>query len=329
MKAFVLRSYGSADQLELTDVEMPTPADDEVLVRVRASSVNPYDWHLMRGEPYVARLLPGGMGLLGPKLRILGCDMAGEVEAVGSGVTAFHPGDAVLGLLDHGGFAQYVSVSEKLLVRVPRGLSLEQAAAMPMAAVTALVAVRDVARVRPGHKVLVNGASGGVGTHAVQIARALGAEMVTGICSARNAALVRSIGADQVIDYDSHDVRGAGGRYDVVIDIAGRRPVTAYRRILARDATFVVVGGPAGRWLQPAGHLAASLALARFGPHRVAWADAVGCPAKQAALKTLTELVEGGALMPVIDRRYPFDDLRAAITYQEAGHAAGKVVLAV
>jgi NADPH:quinone reductase-like Zn-dependent oxidoreductase len=328
MKAFVLRSYGSADQLELADVDTPVPVGDEVLVRVRASSVNPYDWHLMRGEPYVARLMPGPMGLRGPKLRILGCDVAGEVEAVGPEVTAFRPGDAVFGLLEHGGFARYVNVGERLLAPMPRSLSYEQAAAMPMAAVTALLAVREAGRVQPGHEVLVNGASGGVGTCAVQIGRVLGAT-VTGVCSARNADLVRSIGADHVIDYTTQDVARAGGHYDVVIDIAGSRPVTAYRRLLSRDATFVVVGGPPGRWLQPARHVLSSLALAPFVRPRIASPDVLGCAAKKAALITLTDLVDSGKLTPVIDRCYPFGDLRAAVTYQETGHAAGKVVLAV
>jgi len=329
MKAFVLRSYGSPDQLELTEVDTPVPADDEVLVRVHASSVNPYDWHLMRGEPYVGRLMPGGMGLLGPRQRILGCDMAGQVEAVGPAVTSLRPGDNVFGLLEHGCFAEYVSVKESFLAAMPRGLSYQQAAAMPMAAVTALLAVRDAGRVRPGDEVLVNGASGGVGTCAVQIALALGAALVTGICSARNADLVRSIGADQVIDYATEDAARSGRHYDMVIDVAGNRPVTAYRRVLRRGATFVVVGGPAGRWLQPAGHVIGSLALAPFVPPRVASPDVLGCKAKQAALMTLTGLVEDGKLAPVIDRTYPFEDLRAAVTYQEAGHAAGKVVLAV
>jgi NADPH:quinone reductase-like Zn-dependent oxidoreductase len=328
MKAFVLRSYGSADQLELADVATPVPADDEVLVRVRASSVNPYDWHLMRGEPYVARFMSGAMGLLGPKLRILGCDMSGQVESVGAAVTAFSPGDAVFGLLEHGGFGQYVTAGEQLLAPMPRDLSYEQAAALPMAAVTALLAVRDAGRVQAGHSVLVNGASGGVGTYAVQIARALGA-MVTGICSARNADLVRFIGADQVIDYTTQDVAGAGRHYDVVIDIAGSRAVTAYRRVVSRDTRFVVVGGLPGRWLQPAGHLIASLALAPLVPPRVTSPDVLGYQAKKAALMTLAGLVDDGRLAPVIDRSYPFDELRAAVAYQEGGHARGKVVLTV
>lgn len=329
MKAFVLRSYGSPDQLELTDVETPVPADDEVLVRVHASSVNPYDWHLMRGEPYVGRLMPGGMGLLGPRRRILGCDVAGQVEVVGPAVKSFRAGDNVFGLLEHGAYAQYVCARESLLAAMPRRLSYQQAAAMPMAAVTALLAVRDTGRVGPGDEVLINGASGGVGTCAVQIALALGAGLVTGICSGRNADLVRSIGAHQVIDYTTEDAARSGRHYDAVIDIAGNRPVTAYRRVLSRGATFVVVGGPPGRWLQPAGHVMGSLALAPFVPPRVALPDVLGCQAKQAALMTLADLVDEGKLAPVIDRCYPFEDLPAAVTYQEAGHAAGKVVLAV
>lgn len=328
MKAFVLRSYGSADQLELADVSTPLPAANEVLVRVRATSVNPYDWHLMRGEPYAARLVPGVMGVLSPKLRILGCDVAGQVEAVGASVTQFRPGDAVFGLLECGGFGQYVTVTEQLLAPAPRNLSYEQAAALPMAAVTALLAIRDAGRVHAGSRVLVNGASGGVGTFAVQIARSLGAR-VTGVCSARNAGLVRSIGADKVIDYARQDLAEAGRRHDVVIDVAGSRSVTAYRPVMCRDATFVVVGGPAGRWVQPAGHLIASFALAPFLPQRVAWADVVGYGAKNAALTTLTELVGNGTLAPVIDRCYPFHELPAAVAYQESGHPGGKVVVTV
>src|SRR6516165_10131729 len=200
MKAFDLHRYGPPDLLELTDTDKPVPADDEVLVRVRATSINPYDWHIMRGEPYIARLMPGGLGLRGPKLRILGCDMAGQVEAVGKHVTQFRPGDDVFGLLDQGGFAEYVTARESLLAPKPGNLSYEQAAAVPMAAVTALLGVRDAGRLQPGQKLLVNGASGGVGTFAVQIARALGAK-AAGVCGPRNVGLVASIGADEVIDY--------------------------------------------------------------------------------------------------------------------------------
>lgn len=328
MKAFVLGSYGSSDHLDLTAVDTPVPAADEVLVRVRATSVNPYDWHHMRGEPRVARLMPGTLGLRAPKLRILGGDMAGQVEAVGEDVTEFRPGDDVFALLEQGGFAEYVSVPERLLARKPGNLSYEQAAAVPMAATTALLGLRDVARIEPGQKVLVNGASGGVGTFAVQIARALGAR-ADAVCSLANADLARSIGADDVIDYTSQDFTRSGRRYDVLLDIAGSRPVFACRRVLAPRGTLVLIGGPAGRWLQPAGHMFSALAMAPLVSQRIAMADTVSCTAKKQILMTLTTLIEDGKVTPVISRRYPLHDIREAVRYQEQGHAAGKVVVTI
>jgi len=328
MKAFVLGSYGSSDHLDLTAVDTPVPAADEVLVRVRATSVNPYDWHHMRGEPRVARMMPGTLGLRAPKLRILGGDMAGQVEAVGEDVTEFRPGDDVFALLEQGGFAEYVSVPERLLARKPGNLSYEQAAAVPMAATTALLGLRDVARIEPGQKVLVNGASGGVGTFAVQIARALGAR-ADAVCSLPNADLARSIGADEVIDYTSQDFTRSGRRYDVLLDIAGSRPVFACRRVLAPRGTLVLIGGPAGRWLQPAGHMFSALAMAPLVSQRIAMADTVSCTAKKQILMTLTTLIEDGKVTPVISRRYPLHDIREAVRYQEQGHAAGKVVVTI
>jgi NADPH:quinone reductase-like Zn-dependent oxidoreductase len=328
MKAYVLRTYGSSEQLRLTDTDRPVPADDEVLVRVRATSVNPYDWHHMRGEPYVARLLPGGPGLRTPSLRVLGCDMAGRVEAVGRAVTGFRPGDDVYALLEQGGFAEYVCVPERLLARMPNNLSHEQAAAVPMAGVTALLAVRDQGRVRPGQSVLVNGASGGVGTFAVQIARALGAR-VAGVCGTRNVDLVRSIGAEEVIDYRTASFPSNGRRYDLLVDIAGSQPLSAYRRVLASKGTLVLVGGPASRWLQPAGHVFATLVRGSFASQRVVLADAVAHTPKRSALETLTELIERGDVTPVIDRRFSFDEIPAAVAYQEQGRAPGKVVVSV
>ena len=328
MKAFVLGSYGPSDHLDLTAVDTPVPAADEVLVRVRATSVNPYDWHHMRGEPRVARLMPGTLGLRAPKLRILGGDMAGQVEAVGEDVTEFRPGDDVFALLEQGGFAEYVSVPERLLARKPANLSYEQAAAVPMAATTALLGLRDVARIEPGQKVLVNGASGGVGTFAVQIARALGAR-ADAVCSLPNADLARSIGADDVIDYTSQDFTRSGRRYDVLLDIAGSRPVIACRRVLAPRGTLVLIGGPAGRWLQPAGHMFSALAMAPLVSQRIAMADTVSCTAKKQILMTLTTLIEDGKVTPVISRRYPLHDIREAVRYQEQGHAAGKVVVTI
>jgi NADPH:quinone reductase-like Zn-dependent oxidoreductase len=328
MKAFVLGSYGSSDHLGLTAVDTPVPAADEVLVRVRATSVNPYDWHHMRGEPRVARMMPGTLGLRAPKVRILGGDMAGQVEAVGEDVTEFRPGDDVFALLEQGGFAEYVSVPERLLARKPGNLSYEQAAAVPMAATTALLGLRDVARIEPGQKVLVNGASGGVGTFAVQIARALGAR-ADAVCSLPNADLARSIGADDVIDYTSQDFTRSGRRYDVLLDIAGSRPVFACRRVLAPRGTLVLIGGPAGRWLQPAGHMFSALAMAPLVSQRIAMADTVSCTAKKQILMTLTTLIEDGKVTPVISRRYPFHDIQEAVRYQEQGHAAGKVVVTI
>jgi len=329
MKAFVLRSYGSPDHLDLAAVDTPVPAPGEVLVRVRATSVNPYDWHYMRGEPRVARLMPGTMELRTPKLRILGCDMAGQVEAVGRDVTEFRPGDDVFALLERGGgFAEYVSVPERMLARKPGNLSYEQAAAVPMAAVTALLGLRDVGRTEPGQQVLVNGASGGIGTFAVQIARALGAR-ADAVCSSPNADLVRSLGAADVIDYTREDFTRRGRRYDVLLDVAGSRPVSACRRVLTPRGTLVLVGGPAGRWLQPAGHVFASLAMGPLVPQRIALADTVSCPAKKQVLMTLTTLIEDGKVTPAVSRTYPFHDLAEAVRYQEQGHAPGKVVVTI
>ncbi|WP_242546882.1 NAD(P)-dependent alcohol dehydrogenase [Amycolatopsis sp. MtRt-6] len=299
------------------DLADPVPGAGEVLVRVHATSVNPYDWHFLRGEPYVARLMPGGFGLR-PRAGILGCDLAGRVETAGA---RFAPGDDVYALLPRGAHAEYVCVREDLLAPMPSNLTHEQAAAMPMAAVTALLALRGV---EAGQRVLVNGASGGVGTFAVQLAKALGAQVDA---VSTNASLVRSLGAERVFDYRAEDFTRSGRRYDFVLDIAGGRSVFACRRVLARDGTFVAVGGPPGRWVQPAGHVFAALASGPVARRRVVLADAVACPDKAAALRELAGFVERGAVTPVVDRSYPFDDLRAAFAYSEAGHAKGKIVV--
>jgi NADPH:quinone reductase-like Zn-dependent oxidoreductase len=326
MKAFVVRSYG-IDQLALADVDRPVPAADEVLVRVRATSVNPYDWHGILGEPYVARLMSGMLGLRAPKVAVPGCDLAGQVEAVGANVTAFGPGDDVYALVSDGGFAEYACVRQDLLARKPANISYEQAATVPMAAVTALIAVRDSGRLEPGQAVLVNGASGGVGTFAVQIAKALGAT-VTGVCSARNADLVRSLGADSVIDYTSEDFTRKGRRYDLILDIAGGHSALACRRALTPKGTLVIVGGPPGRWVQPAGHAFGVLAQGAFISQRVTMAMAVSAEKKR-LLDDLTALIEDGKVTPVIDRSYPFDDIRAAVEYQLEGHVPGKVAVTI
>lgn len=326
MKAYFLRAYGPPANLELTDLDKPVPAGDEVLVRVRATSVNPYDWHYMRGEPMIARLMPGTVSLRRPKVRVLGCDMAGEVEAVGPAVTRFKPGDAVFALLEHGGFAEYVAVPENLLVPKPQNLTHEEAAAVPMAAVTALLAVRDVGRAAAGQTVLVNGATGGVGSFAVQIARAAGAT-VTAVCGSKNADLAGSLGASRVIDYQSQDFTKSGRRYDVVVDIAGQYPARRLRRALPRTGTLVLVGGPAGRWLQPAGHVLGALVSGSVARQRVALADTVGCQDKAAKLAEVADLITAGEVTPAIDEVYPFEELPKAIARQELGHARGKIVV--
>ncbi|WP_433526522.1 NAD(P)-dependent alcohol dehydrogenase [Nocardia pseudovaccinii] len=326
MKAYVLRAFGPPEQLTLTDIDQPVPADDEVLVRVRATSVQPYDWHFLRGEPYIARLMGGGVGLRKPSIAILGADVAGVVEAVGKAVTGFQPGDEVFALLKGGGFAEYVCVRESELAPKPKNLSFEQAAAVPLAANTALVALRDEGRIQAGQRVLINGASGGVGTFAVQLAHAFGA-VVTGICGTRNTELIRSLGADAVIDYTAADFTRNGQRYDLLVDIAGTRSMSACRRALTAKGTYVAVGGPAGRWVQPAGRMFAALALAPFISQRVALAEVTRCTRNRENLLALTELIEDGKITPVIDRTYPFTEIPAAVRYQEEGHATGKVVV--
>lgn len=270
--------------------------------------------------------MPGTLGLRRSKLSILGADIAGEVEAVGATVTEFRPGDDVFAMTKQGGFAEYVCVREDELAPMPRNLSFDQAAAVPMAANTALIALRDVGRVQRGQQVLVNGASGGVGTFAVQLAQAFGAE-VTAVCSTRNIDLVKSIGARDVIDYTTEDFTRRGQRYDLLLDVSGSHSGRACRRALTRDGAFVAIGGPPGRWLQPAGHVAAALAMSPFVSQRMVLADVVQCTQNKQNLITLSGLIEDGVITPVIDRSYPFDEIPAALAYQEAGHARGKVVI--
>jgi NADPH:quinone reductase-like Zn-dependent oxidoreductase len=329
MKAFVLRGYGPPENLHLTEIDKPVPGEKEVLVRVRATSVQPYDWHHLRGEPFVARfMLSDTIGVRGPKISVLGADLAGQVEAIGAGVTAFQPGDEVFAMVKQGGFAEYACVAESELAPMPKSLSFEQAAAVPLAGLTALLAVRDEGRIRDGHRVLINGASGGVGTFAVQLAKAFGGE-VTGVCSGRNLELVRSLGADHVIDYTRSDFTRTGRRYDLLVDIAGSRSAWACRRIMARDGSYVVVGGQPGRWVQPAGHVFAALAISLLVPHRVAGAEVYHATGNRERLTALAKLIDDGKVQPVIDRRYSFEEIPAAVRYVEEGHAPGKVVVAV
>lgn len=328
MKAIAQDRYGSPDVLLLRDVDRPVPADDEVLVRVRAAAVNARDWHVMRGDPYLARLVPGLMGLRAPAVRIRGTDFAGEVAAVGRRVTRFRPGDEVYGEVD-GAFAEYVCAPEGVVDLKPANLTREQAAALPLAANTALVGLRDHGRVRAGQRVLVNGASGGVGTFAVQIGKWLGAE-VTAVCSTRNVDLVASLGADHVIDYTQDDFTRDEGRYDVVLDLVGNRSLTALRRTLVPGGTLVLSGGgvsTGGSLVGPMGLIIrAKLAGPLVRGHRVVVLDAR--PSRE-NLATLRELAESGALVPVIDRTYELGEVPDAIRYVEDEHARAKVVITV
>ncbi len=322
MKAIVSEEYGGPEVLELRDVDAPALHPDGVLVRVRASSVNPYDWHVMRGLPYLVRLTEGRSR---PKQPIRGVDVAGVVEAVGENVTAFRPGDEVFGA-KAGALAEYVCVGPKNgLAAKPAGLTFEQAAAIPLAGVTALQALRDKGRLEAGQRVLVNGAAGGVGTFAVQIAKALGA-MVTGVCSGRNVDLVTSIGADRVLDYAEVDFARSGERYDLVVDNVGNRSLSDLRRALTPHGTLVVVGGGGGNWIGPMMLPLRAAMLSPFVGQRL-----LPFLAKhtQDDLLVLKELAETGKIVPVIDRTYPLAEAAEAIRYLETGHARGKVVVTV
>jgi NADPH:quinone reductase-like Zn-dependent oxidoreductase len=322
MKAVTYCDYGSPDVLKVEDVEKPAPADDQLLVRVRAASVNPLDWHYVRGTPYFAR---AEMGLRKPKITRLGVDFAGTVEAVGKSVTKFKPGDEVFGGRT-GAFGQYVTVRQDRAVALkPANVSFEQAAAVPIAALTALQGLRDQGKLQAGQKVLVNGASGGVGTFAVQIAKSFGAD-VTGVCSTRNVGLVKSIGADHVVDYTRDDFTKRAERYDVILDNVGNHSVLDCRRALQPKGRYVIVGGPSGRWLDPMPRAVAALVLSRFVSQdlRMFLAEL-----NQQDLGVLRDLMQSGKVTPVVDRRYKLADVAEAIRYVEAGHARGKVVITV
>ena len=323
MKAIAYEAYGSADILEVKDVRKPYVEADLVLVRVRAASANPYDWHFMRGVPYIART---AMGLRKPKYSLLGTDVAGEVEAVGNAVTRFQPGDAVFGFVGSGGFAEYVSAPEKLLALKPDNLSFEQAATVPLAGVTALQGLRDAGKIQSGQEVLIVGASGGVGTFAVQIAKSYGAD-VTGVCSTRNVEMVRSIGADHVIDYTRKDFTRTGQRYDLIFQLAGTASPSACRRALAPRGRLVLSSGDSpGRIIGPVGRIIKAIVMSPFigqtlGPF-------VAKPSSN-DLEFLRQLIEAGRVAPVIDRTYPLTEAADAIRYLETGHARGKVVIFV
>jgi NADPH:quinone reductase-like Zn-dependent oxidoreductase len=322
MKAITYHRYGPPEVLEFEDVPAPAVEDGEVLVRVRAASVNPRDWHFLRGLPVVMR--PFGLRL--PEDGAFGSDLAGQVEAVGGGVTRFRPGDEVYAHVHDGAFAEQAAVPEAVLGRKPANLSFEQAAAVPLAALTALQGLRDHGRVRPGQHVLVIGASGGVGTFTVQLAKWLGAE-VTGVSSTRNLELVRSLGADHVVDYTREDVTRGPRRYDLVIQLAGTASPAALRRVLTPRGTLLLSSGESeSRWFGPFGRMIRAVALSPFVGQRLAPFEAK--PSSD-DLQVLTELIESGRLAPVIDRTYPLRDTPEAIRYLETGRARGKVVLTV
>jgi NADPH:quinone reductase-like Zn-dependent oxidoreductase len=316
MKAFVYEKYGPPETLRLAEVDKPAPDADHVLVKVRAASVNAADWHVLRGKPLFSRAT---LGLLRPRRQVLGVDIAGQVEAVGSGVTRFQPGDEVYAnLLDHGygGFAEYVSAPVDVISLKPPSLSFEEAAAVPMAAATALQGLRRHGELQPGQRVLINGASGGVGTFAVQLAKAYGAE-VTAVTSTRNLELVRSLGADHVLDYTTTDALGGGQRYDLILDTVGNRSVPDLRRALAQGGKAAVTGFTS---------VAKLLAVSLRGGKDIAQVQA---HVTTRDLELLSELIEAGKVRPQIDRRYRFTEIPAAIAYLEQGRARAKVVAEV
>jgi len=317
MRAVIYTEYGPPDVLQITDVPRPSPADDEVLIRVCAASVNPLDWRIMRGRPFFIRFLTGG--LRRPKVTRPGVDVAGEVEAVGRNVTLFKPGDAVFGSC-RGAFAEYVCTAESAVVVKPGNFTFEQAAAVPVAALTALQALRDHGGVRPGHKVLVDGASGGVGTFAIQIAKSFGAE-VTAVCSTGKMDTARSLGADRVIDYTREDFTRLGERYDLIIAPNAYHSIFTYWRALGPHGSYVIAGGG---WVQMFEAMVLGPLLSRIGSKKLRFFAA---KLNQTDLTVLKEMLESGKIVPVIDRRYALSDAAEAVRYLEEGHARGKIIL--
>jgi NADPH:quinone reductase-like Zn-dependent oxidoreductase len=314
VRAITYTEYGPPDVLQLTEVPKPVPRDDEVLIRVHAASVNPLDRYFVRGAPFFIRIMAG---LLKPRETRLGVDVAGRVEAVGSGVTRFKPGDEVFGGCK-GAFAEYVCASEGDLALKPATVTFEHAATVNIAGITALQGLRDKGHIQGGQKVLINGAAGGVGTFAVQIARWFGAD-VTGVCSTRNLDMVRSSGADQVMDYTQEDFTRSGQRYDLILDMIGNHSVSDCRRALTPEGSLVLVGGPLAGMLK-------AVALSRFVSQNLVMMVA---KSTREGLTILGQLLEAGKVTPVIDRRYPLNEVPEAIRYLEEGHASGKVVITV
>jgi NADPH:quinone reductase-like Zn-dependent oxidoreductase len=318
MKAIVYTKYGAPDVLRLIEVEKPAPKDDEVLIKVQAASLNAYDWHLLKADLFVVRFMGGG--LLKPKNKILGADVAGRIEAVGRNVKQFKPGDDVFGDIGHGGFAEYACARENRLATKPANLSFEEAAAVPMAALTALQGLRDKGRIQSGQKVLINGASGGVGTFAVQMAKSFGAE-VTAVCSTGKMDMARSIGADQVIDYTKDDFTKNGQHYDLIFVANGYHPILDYRRALAPKGIYVMAGGTTAQMFQA---MVLGPWISMVGSKKM---GGVTAKVSQKDLVFIKELLEAGKVRPVIDRRYPLSEAAEALRYLGERHARGKVVI--
>jgi NADPH:quinone reductase-like Zn-dependent oxidoreductase len=320
MKAIVYTKYGSPDVLQFKEVEKPAPKDDQVLIKVYAASVNAYDWHLLTADIFLVRLMGGG--LLKPKDTIPGADIAGRVEAVGRNVTQFRPGDEVFGDIGHGGYAEYVCASESKLALKPANLSFEEAAAVPMAALTALQGLRDEGQIHPGQKVLINGASGGVGTFAVQIAKSFGAQ-VTAVCSPRNLDQARLMGADQVIDYTREDFTKSGQQYDLILAANGYHPLSAYKRALTPQGIYVMAGGTMAQIFQA---MLLGSWMSETGGKKM---GGVTERMDQKGLGLIKELIEAGKVKPIIDRCYPLSESAEALRYLGEGHAQGKVVITI
>lgn len=319
MKAIVYEKYGSPDVLQLKDIEKPTPNDDEVLIKIHAASVNAYDWHFLTADIFMIRLMGGG--LLKPKNTRLGADMAGRIETVGKNVVQFKPGDEVFGMVK-GSFAEYACAPESALALKPVNASFDEAAAMPMAAITALQGLRDEGQIRAGQKVLINGASGGVGTFALQIAKSFGA-LVTAVCSTRNLEQARAIGADHVIDYTKVDFTKNGQQYDLILAANGYHSLSAYKRALAPRGIYVMAGGTISQIFQSM--LFGSL-MSETGGRKM---GGVSAKRNQDDLVCIRELFEAGKVTSVIDRRYPLSEAAEALRYLGEGHARGKVVVTV
>ena len=321
MKAIVYTKYGSPDVLQLKDIEKPTPKDDEVLVKVCAASVNAYDWHFLTADIFLLRLMGGG--LLKPKNPRLGADIAGRVEAAGRNARQFRPGDEVFGDMaghGNGGFAEYVSASERAFALKPANLTFDEAAAVPMAAVTALQGLRDEGHIHPGQKVLINGASGGVGTFAVQIAKSFGAE-VTAVCSTRNLDQARSLGADHVIDYTKQDFTESGQHYDLILAANGYHSLSAYKRALTPGGVYVMAGGSMAQIFEA---MLLGSWMSKAGDRKM---GGVSAKPNQEDLVFMKGLLEAGKVVPVIDRRYPLSETAEALRYLGGGHARGKIVI--